>query len=158
MKKYLLVLLGFAFTAVTITSCETVDLYEKWANIPKHEWKSDFVPTFKFTVKDSTTPYQLYVVLRHTQQYNYNNIYVNVWAKGPQQDSAVNIKQDLLLATNEKGWLGQGMDDIYSHMIKLGSPILLKAGDYEFKLEQIMREDPLKHVLDAGIRIEKTSM
>lgn len=144
--------------AIGLTSCKTVDLYEKWATMPKQEWKSDFIPSFKFTIKDTAVPYQLYVVLRHTQQYNYNNIYVNVWAKGPQQDSAVNIQQDLLLATNEKGWLGQGMDDIYSHMIKLGDPILLKAGDYEFKLEQIMRENPLKHVLDAGIRIEKTGM
>jgi len=158
LKKYLLVFLGLAFTALCITSCETVDMYEKWATMPKQEWKGSFVPSFKFTVKDTTRPYQLYVVLRHTQQYNYNNIYVNVWAKGPQQDSAVNIQQDLLLATNEKGWLGQGMDDVYSHMIKLGEPIFLKAGDYEFKLEQIMREDPLLHVLDAGIRIEKTGM
>lgn len=150
--------MGLAFTVAGLSSCETVDLYEKWASMPRHEWKSDFKPSFKFVVKDSTVPYQLYVVLRHTQQYNYNNIYVNVWAKGPQQDSAVNIQQDLLLATNEKGWLGQGMDDVYSHMIKLGNPIMLKAGEYEFRLEQIMREDPLKHVLDAGIRIEKAGM
>jgi len=47
------------------------------------------------------------------------------------------------------------MDDVYEHRIKLGDPQTLKAGSYTFSLEQIMREDPLEHVYDVGIRIEK---
>jgi gliding motility-associated lipoprotein GldH len=73
----------------------------------------------------------------------------------PGKDTALKIRRDLTLATNDKGWLGQGMDDIYEHRIKLGEPQSLKAGTYTFILEQIMREDPLENVLDAGLRIEK---
>jgi hypothetical protein len=47
------------------------------------------------------------------------------------------------------------MDDIYEHRVKLGDPQLLVAGTYTFTLEQIMREDPLEHVMNAGLRIEK---
>jgi hypothetical protein len=47
------------------------------------------------------------------------------------------------------------MDDIYEHRIELASPKFLKAGNYKFSLEQIMRENPLQNVFDAGIRIEK---
>ncbi len=64
---------------------------------------------------------------------------------------------DLRLATDDKGWLGSGMDDIFEHRILVTQqPVLLKkAGSYLFRLENIMREDPLEHVMNVGIRVEK---
>ncbi len=47
------------------------------------------------------------------------------------------------------------MDDIYEHRIQLGSEQGLKAGNYTFTIEQIMREDPLEQVLNVGLRVEK---
>lgn len=145
-----------AFASICcLQSCGTIDLYEKSVPIPGHQWNSSFRPTFNFTIRDSAAYYQIYLVLRHNEKYNFNNIYVNLYAKLPGQDTALKIQRDLQLATNDKGWEGTGMDDIYDHRLKLGEPQPLNAGDYVFTLEQIMREDPLKNVLDAGIRIEK---
>lgn len=138
-----------------MASCQTVDLYEKTVAIKNHEWQSGFKPEFTFTVKDSVSPHTLFFVIRHNEKYNYNNLYANIYVKAPHSDSVIKIQKDLLLATNEKGWLGVGMDDIYEHRIKLGDAEPLKAGEYTFTLEQIMREDPLQNVLNVGIRIEK---
>jgi gliding motility-associated lipoprotein GldH len=133
------------FTSYIFSSCTTIDLYEKAVAIPGHD----------FTIKDTASPYRLFLVLRHNEKYNFNNIYVNVYVKGPGQDTVQKIQQDLVLATNEKGWLGTGMDDIYDHRIQLGPDQSLKAGNYTFTIEQIMREDPLENVLNVGLRIEK---
>lgn len=140
--------------ALFFASCTSINLYEKDVAIPKHEWKSSFKPSFTFTIKDTTVPYQLFLVLRHTEKYNYTNIYVNLYIKPPGKDSIQKIQRNLLLANND-GWLGTGMDDIYEHSIPLGEKQTLKAGTYTFTLEQIMREDPLENVLDVGLRIEK---
>ena len=74
-------------------------------------------------------------------------------------DSARKNVYELPLATNEKGWLATGMDDIYEHRIPLTSPldnlIFKKQGNYKFIVEQIMREDPLENVLSVGLRVEK---
>jgi gliding motility-associated lipoprotein GldH len=137
------------------TSCTTIDLYEKAVTIPKHQWTSSFKPSFDFTIKDTSAPYRLFLVLRHTEKYNFNNIFVNVYVKGPGQDTVQKIQRDLVLATNDKGWLASGMDDIYEHRIELGSDQSLRAGNYTFAIEQIMREDPLENVLNVGWRIEK---
>ena len=137
------------------TSCTTIDLYEKAVTIPKHQWSSSFKPSFDFTIKDTSAPYRLFLVLRHTEKYNFNNIFVNVYVKGPGQDTVQKIQRDLVLATNDKGWLASGMDDIYEHRIELGSDQSLRAGNYTFTIEQIMREDPLENVLNVGLRIEK---
>ena len=141
--------------ALFLVSCSTIDLYEKSVAIPGHSWKNDFKPSFTFTIKDTASLYQLYLILRHNDKYNYNNIYINLSAKLPGSDSVRKIRRDLTLATDEKGWLGDGMDDIYEHRIPLGDPEPLKAGNYTFTVEQVMRENPLKNVLNIGLRIEK---
>lgn len=150
------VLLFIAISSqLAAVSCTTIDLYEKTTPIPGHKWKSSFKPVFTFTIKDSTARYQLFLILRHTEKYSFNNIYINLYAQIPGQDTAIKIQQNLELASNEEGWNGTGMDDIYAHRLPLGEAQALKAGTYNFTLEQIMREDPLENVLDAGIRIEK---
>jgi gliding motility-associated lipoprotein GldH len=138
-----------------LTSCTTVDLYEKMVPVPDHEWKSTFKPEFNFTITDTTTLYQAYFVIRHTEKYNYNNIWINYYYQPP-GDTLHKETREFQLATNEKGWLATGMDDIYEHRIRLSpNEGKLRAGEYKFILENIMREDPLQHILNVGIRIEK---
>ena len=151
-KSFLLV----ALCTWCLASCTTVDLYEKTVAIPNHELKSSYKPEFEFTIKDTTILYQAYLVLRHTEKYNYNNIWLNYYFQSP-GDTLRKGSSEFQLATNEKGWLGTGMDDIYEHRIKLtANPEKVKrTGTYKFILENIMREDPLKEVLNVGIRIEK---
>jgi len=146
----IILLVSFSFT-----SCTTVDLYERTVSLPDHEWKSTNKPEFNFTITDTTVLYQVFFVIRHTEKYNYKNIWVNYYYQPP-NDSLHKEMREFELATNEKGWLGTGMDDLYEHRIKLApNPGKLKAGSYKFILENIMREDPLKEVLNVGVRIEK---
>ena len=136
-------------------SCNSIDIYEKSVPIPGHAWQNSFRPSFDFTIKDTTVLYQTYLVLRHNEKYNYSNIYINLYTKGPGQDSVIKMQRDLSLASNENWNTNTAMDDIYEHRIKLLDPQTFKAGNYQFTVEQIMRENPLQNVLDVGIRVEK---
>jgi len=141
-----------------LASCTKIDLYEKSVAIPGHAWKNSFRPGFSFTIKDTGSAYRIFVILRHNDRYQFNNIYLNLTTKQPGSDSTQTARYDLPLA-NDEGWLGSGMDDIYEHRIPLtplsGHFYFRKPGDYFFSVEQIMREDPLENVLDIGLRIEK---
>lgn len=79
--------------------------------------------------------------------------------KGPADSTLQKFTLELPLANSEKGWLGSGMDDLYEQRIALmldpQKVSFKQSGQYTFVLEQIMRDDPLEHVLNAGIRIEK---
>ena len=154
MKSWLRASCIFIVVLYALSSCTTVDVYEKTVTIPGHTWSGSFKPSFDFTIKDTSSLYQVYLVLRHDDQYKYTNIYINLFVKGPSQDSVLRIQKELLLADKEK-WKGTGVDDIYEHRIEMGEPQPLKAGDYKFTIEQIMREDPLQHVYDVGLRVEK---
>lgn len=134
-------------------ACTTIDLYEKTASFPEHEWGSNRQPAFTFNITDTSHPYQLFFVLRHTDAYRYKNIWVQIQVKEP--DSTYTVSREFPLAAAHK-WLGEGMDDVYEHRIPFSkAPALLKKGAYTFTLKQIMREEPLQHILNAGIRLEK---
>ena len=92
-------------------------------------------------------------MLRHNEKYDFNNIWITLYSQPP-GDTIHKSSFELQLANNEK-WLASGMDDIYEHRIKLTDPQYLKAGVYRFRIEQIMREDPLENVMNVGLRVEK---
>jgi gliding motility-associated lipoprotein GldH len=148
------------FAALILSSCETIDLYEKNVAIPGHAWKSSFRPEFHFTITDTTAPYEVYIVLRHDERYAYNNIWLNLYTRFPGDTVQHKVQYELPLA-NSEGWIGTeaAMDDLYEHRILItpqNQPVSFrKPGDYVFTIEQIMREDPLEHVLNVGLRIEK---
>ena len=157
MRKQSFFILLFSF--FIFISCTPIDLYERVATIPNQAWHSAFKPYFTFNISDTTAPYQLFLILRHNNKYSYNNIWVNLYRKSP--DGKVSkVPYELPLATNERGWLATGMDDLYEHRIPLTPPAndtfyFNKAGAYTFTIEQIMREDPLENIMNVGLRIEK---
>ena len=132
MKKYssLLLLTGCFVSAIALFSCNTIDVFEKFESFPKNEWHVSKQPSFSFEVKDTSVPYHIYIVIRHTDAYKYNNIWVNINTQSPlgtKQMQLVNVN----LADNTNGWLGAGMDDIFDSRIKITkAPVALKAGIY----------------------------
>ena len=135
---------------------QTIDLYEKNVPIPKHEWNSSFRPQFKFDIKDTSAAYDIFIVLRHTEKYNWNNIWLELSTKVPGDTAIRKEKYELGLASN-KGWLGVAMDDIYEQRVRITprEGVALKTGEYEFTIGHIMREDPLQNLMNIGLRVEK---
>ncbi len=140
---------------LTLWSCNKLDSFEKTDFFPEHKWDSKNHPSFQFEIADTLSRYNIYVVIRHEDAYHYNNLWLNVNTTAPNEKSNVQ-KVNLQLANNATGWLGSGMDDVFDHRIRItNNPIHLKKGVYQFSLEQIMRENPLPSILNAGIRVEK---
>ena len=151
MKRFSCIL---AVIIIFLAGCNTIDLYEKTTLIPRHEWSSNNRLNFTFNAADSLAYYNIYLVLRHTESYHFNNIWIDFTAAFPGQ-KATTQRLNVTLA-NANGWLGSAMDDIIEQRILLfRNPTRLPAGTYNFSLQQVMREDPLENVLNAGIRVEK---
>lgn len=150
--KNILVILSFC---AVLAGCESIGVYEKTHFFPSHSWTSKEKPAFQFSISDTTSFYHIYVVIRHEDVYHFNNLWLEITTQSPNNPPKIQ-QVNLQLADNKKGWLGTGMDDIFDHRIRVtGAPIKLKSGTYTFTLNQIMREEPLAGVLNAGIRIEK---
>ena len=146
---------GCLFLAVILAGCGTMDVYEKTASFPDHEWKATNKPSFTFAIEDTVSTYLIFIILRHEDAYHYNNIWMNVTTQAP-HDTLRTQPVNVTLADNKKGWLGTGMDDVFDHRARITRlPVKLKKGNYTFTLQQNMREEPLQFVMNAGIRVEK---
>lgn len=142
--------------ACLMLSCRQIDVYEKNTPISNYEWQSNFPAPGSFTIKDTTAFYNVSIVLRHTDAYAYNNIWLNVGLQSP-GDSMYFQKIDLLLGNDANGWEGSGMNDIWEVRKLLNGQArrFKKAGTYQFKILQLMRDEPLQHIMSAGLRVEK---
>ena len=142
---------------VVITSCNwTTGVFEKNIPFDNHEWPSALKPDIVFEISDTVSLYNIYIVLRHTDAYHFNNIYVRATVREPGEEKGRSGDYDLQLATNGKGWIGTAMDDIYdARLLVQPKTRFRKSGIYHITLEQLMREDPLKNVLSAGLRVER---
>jgi gliding motility-associated lipoprotein GldH len=150
--RLLLLILYFSL----IASCNKINVVEKNTSIPHFEWGYDLKPQFDFTISDTNALYNLFIVLRHTDAYRYNNIWLNLGNQAP-GDTIRYQRFNLQLGSDAHGWEGTGMDDIWElrKTITNGPVKFNKAGNYKFSIAQVMRENPLQHIMSVGMRIEK---
>ena len=149
---YLLAFLGI----LMLPYCNPIQVFEKNTTIPGSRWSRNFKATGTFEITDTSSFHNIYIVLRHTDAYAYNNIWLNIGVKSP-GDSMRFQKLDLSLGNDREGWEGTGMNDIWEvRKLIFGQPRrFVRPGVYEFSISHIMRDDPLPHIMSAGLRVEK---
>jgi gliding motility-associated lipoprotein GldH len=141
---------------LSLVSCKQIAVYEKDSPIPNYEWQSGLIIKGSFSIPDTSTAYKIYLVLRHTDAYKYNNIWLNIGLQAP-GDTMSYQKINLRLGQDATGWDGTGMNDIWEVRKALSNdPVRFKrSGDYQFQISQIMRDNPLRNIMSAGLRVEK---
>ncbi len=156
MKHIKLNFLIFFALLLLVTSCTSIDIYEKTIIFSKADWANAQKPEFTFTISDTTASYSLFFVVRHHEEYDFNNIWFKISIKLP-EDSVQTFQLEKILSTNKNGWLATGFNSIYEHRIPIILPNLKiqQSGNYKVVIEQIMREDPLHNILSVGLRVEK---
>jgi gliding motility-associated lipoprotein GldH len=124
--------------------------------IPKYQWQQSFSATGDFIITDSLAAYNIYLVLRHTDAYQYDNIWLNIGLQPPGDSMRVQ-KVNIVLGTDANGWEGTGMNDIWEQrkLLNGGPGRFKKGGKYRFSISQIMRDNPLLNIMSVGLRIEK---
>lgn len=152
MKKILVAV----FLIQAVLSCKQIDVFEKNTTMKNYKWKSNIPATGSFNISDTSSLYDIYITLRHTDAYEFNNIWLQIGLKNP-DDTMRFQKVDLQLGNDQNGWEGTGMNDIWEVRKKLNDQPLQfkKQGVYNFEIKQIMRTDPLNNIMSAGLRLEK---
>lgn len=145
------------FCTIGCVHQDELQVYQKSESIPDYEWSYDFQPTFSFEIEDTTAHYDLYVTLRHTNKYPFNNLWLFIHS-AYEGVKPTTKRVELPLAEASGKWLGAGMNDIYEHRIPIQQNIRFEnAGTYHISLEQNMRVNPLPYIMAVGIRVEKTT-
>ena len=150
-------LLTTGFIALAGTSCGgPLDGQERLVSIPVQAWTHQYQPWVHLQIQDSTVTYRIYAVIRHNQQFKYDNLLLRYGYIAP-GDSIKYQEVNLPLAKNGH-WLGDTLGGIIKTRIRLANaPSKMPVGDNVFVLGHLMPDEPLVGVLQMGIRIEPSA-
>jgi gliding motility-associated lipoprotein GldH len=142
-----------------LAGCMSSPYYQKDTALPGNEWSYVTRPSFKFEIKDTTSLYNLYFIIRHTDAYPFSNIWISIYTKQPGDSTFQKSRIEIPLAETSGKWLGRGMGEILEQRMPItrnDNPMIFqKPGMYEIRFEQNMRVNPLPEILQLGLRVEK---
>jgi gliding motility-associated lipoprotein GldH len=133
-------------------------MFEKNTPVPIDGWTYEEGQTFTVNISDTTQAYNLYINIRHTTEYNYNNIWILLTTTLP-DGNILTDQIELQLAEPTGEWTGNCLDGICFNSILARSNFrFFLPGEHQFTIAQDMRVSPLQGISDVGVRLEKLSI
>jgi gliding motility-associated lipoprotein GldH len=160
-----------------LSGCVQSPYYQKSFEMPGNKWSHSFAPSFDLEIVDTSVYYNMHFIIRHTNNYAYSNIWLNVLVKEPGDSVFSKTRLEIPLAEPQGKWLGNGMGEIFEQrrmiildhnaipitddLIAISESSLpnlfRKKGRYTIQLQQNMRDNVLSDILHVGLRIEKST-
>lgn len=149
MKKSLF----FFLPLVLLASCGPKSVINKTYDIANGEWAYADSLRFEFEIADTVQLYDLFLELKHTTDYSYQNLYTQIQTEFPNGQS---LRKPLSLELANAAGEWQGKCNAKACTIKI--PIQQGAyfnqpGKYVITLEQFMRESPVKGVQSVTLKV-----
>lgn len=142
-----------AVISLLLVSCQQGVVFTEFQAISGRGWVVDSVVTFVPVLDDSVARYDMQLIVRHTDRYAYQNLWLFVDVK---RDSVL-LRRDTIEAmmANERGeWHGNGVSKYTLPLVYLAG-VPLQFGEYEVVVQQGMREDMLPGITDLGLKLIK---
>lgn len=142
---------------VLLSSCNNDRVFEESIKIDQGQWHSDNILGFSTVISDTLCGYNMYIDVRNDISYSYSNLYLfmnTIFPNGTITRDTI----ECMLAGYDGKWLGSGSGNVRFNRFLFQPNIRFPvAGSYRFELEQAMRVEELKGILDIGIRIDKVN-
>ncbi len=135
-------------------ACQQGVVYTQFISLPSDGWAADSILTFQPEIADTTSQYDIMMVIRHTDRYDYQNIWLFVDII---QDSIL-LRRDTIngmLADDNGKWYSKGMFVLEYPLLYLEDMRLSQDSQYTIRLQQAMREEQLHGITDIGLKLIK---
>ena len=144
----------FIFAAIFI-SCNNNIVFDDYKTFENQTWNTDSIIIWDYAVIDTISQNQLVIKVRHTTDYEFQNLFLFV--KAEKTDTL-----ELLLANKEGKWLGKGIGDVREvEFVYVKDKVFAKKGELTFEIEQAMRygefekTQHLNNIKAIGVSIQK---
>lgn len=139
-----------------LAACDEHTVYHSYQSLPSEGWEKSDTLFFHVPVTDSVpTTLKVFAEVRNRTDYPYRDLHLFI--RHNLQDSTAWAMDTvaITLADSTGRWTGKGWGSLYQSSVFIGTIRTLGAGKYTVELINGMKDEKLKGVNDAGIRIEK---
>ncbi|WP_221259484.1 gliding motility lipoprotein GldH [Flavobacterium okayamense] len=150
------------FLFVLFASCDKNRVFDEYKELDG-SWSKNDTLHFEFEQNDTINPYNLFLNIRNNNEYPFNNLFVIVSLKNPENE----VKIDTLeyqMANADGSLMGTGFSDVKeSKLWYQENFVFKKLGKYQVDIVHALREsreinglEKVNGVTEVGFRIEKT--
>lgn len=127
-------------------------------------WGAEEVVAFSLPQLDSLKKYDLFVNIRNTNEYKFNNLFLIVSMEFP-HGKTVTDTLEYRMANPDGTWMGQGIGDVKESKLWYKEQVqFFEEGNYEINIAQVMRNNgavegvtKLEGISDVGFSVEEAT-
>ena len=149
----------FILVSILFISCDEKRVFDEYKSVG-NAWHKDSIVTFNLPELDSTKRYNLFVNLRATNAYKFNNLFLIVALEMPNGFTKVDTLE-YQMADPDGTLLGDGFSDIKESKLFYKENVRFRS-KYKVSIKQAVRENnkvpgvkALDGITEVGFRIEK---
>jgi gliding motility-associated lipoprotein GldH len=147
----------FVFLSLLLLVCCNTNTESSYSVFEEDSWHADSIITLNHSVVDTITKQNLYLKIRHTTDFEYQNFFLFVGFE------EIRDTIEVILSEKNGKWLGSGFGDVKEVEFCLAKEIIFNSKKAsKVTVEQAMRygEQPvitnLKGIIALGINIKKS--
>lgn len=142
-------------------ACDGNRVFDAYQSMEGGRWNKDAPVSFAFEIKDTIATNELYIQIRNTEDYPFNNLFVITRLEYPNGFQEIDTLEYKM--TDRFGnWLGKGYTDVKENKLYYKESFVFPiSGNYNIHIHQAMRRRDqvegiqfLEGVSDVGFRIE----
>ncbi len=137
---------------LAMCACKRSIVYSDFISLPADGWHQDSVLSYDICVEDSTADYDLLIVVRHTNEYPYQNL----WLFVDEYAGTELLHRDTieaLLADDYGRWIAGGINKYDLPLQYATSYRFATASHNRITIQQGMRSSYLKGLSDVGVKV-----
>lgn len=139
--------------AITLNSCRQDEVFRKYHKLEKYQWDKDKNIFFNFNIKNTNNLYDVIIAVRHTPQYPYANLQLNMSLFSPSGQERTK-DHDLFIRNRDGSFKGKGLGDIYDiEFVVLEKINFTEKGIYTVELHSLMPKYSTPALMDIGLII-----
>jgi gliding motility-associated lipoprotein GldH len=145
----------FLLIIIGLFSCGKRTIFEKYIEIDNSTWNCKSVISFNVPISDIGKKYNIYLVVRHSEVYPFNNLYVGVDIYTPSGDKRSN-EYYLEIRNEDRSFKGDVLGDIWDVKVQImRNASFTKEGIHKFDISNLMQYTNLPDIMEIGLIVEE---
>ncbi len=145
----------FLLTTIVFFSCGKKNIFEKHETIENSTWNKNKVITFDVPINNIGKKYNIYIAVRHSEVYPFDNLYVGVDIYTPSGDKR-SKDYYLELRNEDRSFKGDVLGDIWDvKVLIMKNASFTKEGVHKFEISNLMQYPNIPDVMEIGLIVEK---
>ncbi len=152
----------FLFAALLV-SCHSKTVFSETRAMDGY-WGAEEVVDFKLPQLDSLKKYNLFINIRNTNEFKFNNLFLIVSMNFP-HGKTVTDTLEYRMANPDGSWIGQGIGDVKENKLWYKEHVqFFEKGNYTVDIAQAMRNNgavegvtKLEGITDVGFSVEEAT-